>query len=45
MIPFNLHSASGAYGSNEAEKITLCNKDFGAWDISPDSTLLGVTDT
>ena len=25
--------------------ITLCNKDFGEWDISPDSTLLGVTDT
>ena len=25
--------------------ITLCNKDFGAWDISPDSTLLGFTDT
>ena len=25
--------------------ITLCNKDFGAWDISPDSNLLGVTDT
>ena len=25
--------------------ITLCNKDFGAWDISTDSIILGVTDT
>ena len=25
--------------------ITLCNKDFGAWDISTDSISLGVTDT
>ena len=28
-----------------AELITLCNKDFGAWDISTDSISLGVTDT
>ena len=26
-------------------KITLCNKDFGAWDISTDSISSGVTDT
>ena len=25
--------------------VTLCNKDFGAWDISTDSISLGVTDT
>ena len=24
---------------------SFCNKDFGVWNISPDSTLLGVTDT
>ena len=24
---------------------TLCNKDFGGWDISTDSISLGVTDT
>ena len=26
-------------------KITLGHNDFAVWDISPDSTLLGVTDT
>ena len=27
------------------QQITLCNKDSGEWDISTDSTSLGVTDT
>ena len=31
--------------NEELRPITLCNKDFGAWDISTDSISLGVTDT
>ena len=35
----------GYFTDSDVPLITLCNKDFGAWDISTDSIILGVTDT